>query len=261
LASIPDRLMAEYRHAPVKHADETGWRTNGQNGYTWLFATPQLSLFLFRKPRAASVPQEVCGEVPLPGWLVVDRDGAYNNAPCAIQYGYSHLLREVQALEREFPDAAEVQVFVSTAAPLLALALGLRAQPLSDAKFIRQATALKMQIVAVMAQPAQHAGIRHIQNIFRQNAERLYHWADDRRVPADNHLAERDLRPTVIARKVSFGSQSDAGAHTRGILMSVLHTLKKRQVDVVAYLKRSLDQLATDLHQDPFPLLFPTAPT
>ena len=42
--------------------------------------------------------------------------------------------------------------------------------------------------------------------------------------------------------------------------MSVLHTLKKRDMDVVAHLKRVLDQLAFDLHQDPFPLLFPTSP-
>jgi len=46
-------------------------------------------------------------------------------------------------------------------------------------------------------------------------------------VPADNNRAERELRPLVIARKVSFGSQSDAGAQTREILMTVLHTLKK----------------------------------
>jgi hypothetical protein len=74
-------------------------------------------------------------------------------------------------------------------------------------------------------------------------------------------LAERDLRPTVIARKVSFGSQSDAGAHTRGLLMSVLHTLKKRGRDVVAHLKGGLDRLADDIHQDPWPLLFPEGPT
>jgi hypothetical protein len=43
--------------------------------------------------------------------------------------------------------------------------------------------------------------------------------------------------------------------------MSVLHTLKKRQVDVVAHLKGVLDHLATDLHQDPFPLLFPAGRT
>jgi transposase len=261
LAGMPARLRAEYRQAPGKHAADTGWRTNGPHGGTRLLATPQLRLFLFRQPPAASVPQEGFGGVPLPGGLAVERCGADNKAPCAIQYRSRHLFREVQALDREPPGAAEGPAFVGTAALLLALAMGRRAQPLSDAKFFRQATALKVQIIAVMAQPAPHAGIRHIQGIFRQNAERLYHWADDRRVPADNNLAERDLRPTVIARKVSFGSQSDAGVQTRGILLSVLHTLKKRQVEVVAHLKRSLDQLATDLHQDPFPLLFPTAPT
>jgi transposase len=260
-ASLPDLLIEEYRQAPVKHADETGWRTNGQNGYAWLFATPRLSLFLFRQTRAASVPQHVFGKSWLPGCLVVDRYGGYNKVPCAIQYCYSHLLREVQALDKEFPEAPEVKAFVSTVAPQLALAMGLRAQPISDHEFARQAAALKAQIMASMEAPAQHLGIHRVQEIFRAHADRLYHWADDRRVPADNNLAERDLRPTVIARKISFGSQSDAGAHTRGVLMSVLHTLKKRQVDVVAHLKAVLDQLALDIHQDPFPLLFPEAPT
>jgi transposase len=260
-AGIPDRLIQEYRQAPVKHADETSWRTIGKNGYAWLFATPRLSLFLFRQTRAASVPQQVFGKPWLPGCLVVDRYGGDNKVPCTIQYCYSHLLREVQALEKEFPETAEVKTFVSTVAPQLALAMGLRSQPRSDHEFSRQAAALKAQIIATLEAPAQHLGIRRLQEIFRVNADRLYHWADDRRVPAENNLAERDLRPTVIARKVRFGSQSDAGAHTRGVLMSVLHTLKKRQVDVVAQLKRVLDQLAIDIHQDPFPLLFPTDST
>jgi transposase len=46
-AGIPDHLIAESRQAPVKHADETGWRTNGHKGYAWLFATPRLSLLTF----------------------------------------------------------------------------------------------------------------------------------------------------------------------------------------------------------------------
>jgi len=41
-------------------------------------------------------------------------------------------------------------------------------------------------------------------------------------IPAENNRAERALRPLVIARKVSFGSQSEAGAGTREILMTVL---------------------------------------
>jgi transposase len=64
--------VVEYRKAPVKHADETGWRTNGHNGYAWLFATSRLSLFLFRQTRAASGPPQVFGKLWLPGCLVVD---------------------------------------------------------------------------------------------------------------------------------------------------------------------------------------------
>jgi len=60
----------------------------------------------------------------------------------------------------------------------------------------------------------------------------------------------------VIARKVSFGSQSDAGAKTREILMSVVHTLAKRVPDPEAYFKMVLDQLAADPTQGPVtPLL------
>ncbi|PIU48271.1 MAG: hypothetical protein COS94_03130 [Candidatus Hydrogenedentes bacterium CG07_land_8_20_14_0_80_42_17] len=52
-----------------------------------------------------------------------------------------------------------------------------------------------------------HPGSQHIQNIFREHRERMFHWVEDLRVPAENNLAERQLRLTVIARKVSFGPQ------------------------------------------------------
>ena len=61
---------------------------------------------------------------------------------------------------------------------------------------------------------------------------------------ADNNLAERELRPLVITRKLSFGSQSDEGARTHEILMSALHTLKKRTADVTTAFKCALDSFA-----------------
>ena len=253
-------LIEEYRQAPVKHADETGWRTDGKNGYAWLFATVKSSLFLFKKTRSSSVPRAIFGSERLPGTLVVDRYNGYNKMPCELQYCYSHLLREVEDLEKEFADQAEIKAFVGSVAPLLTLAMGLRGQPISDAQFLLKASEVKGQIKATMQSPAQHMGIRRIQDIFTEHEGRLYHWADNREVPADNNLAERDLRPTVIARKVSFGSQSDAGAHTRSVLMTVAHTLRKRGEDVAARLKYALDELAKDMSKDPFPLLFSKPP-
>ncbi len=249
-------LVEEYRQAPVRHADETSWRTDGRSGYAWLFCTVRVSLFLFRNTRSATVAKEVLGEQRLAGRLVVDRYSGYNRAPCALQYCYAHLQREVEDLGKEFPDALEVGAFTGTLIPLLAAAMHLQRQPLSDSEYYAQAAELKQQIVATVEQPAQHLGIRQIQDIFREHPDRLYHWVTDRAVPPDNNRCERELRPTVIARKVSFGSQSDAGAKTREILMSVLHTLKKRRADAQAHLKWVLDQLAADPQRDPFALLF-----
>ena len=56
--------------------------------------------------------------------------------------------------------------------------------------------------------------------------------------------------PTVIARKVSFGSQSEAGAKTREII-------KKRQELAEDYFKSVLDRLASDIQQEAVSLLFP----
>ena len=249
-------LIAEYRQAPVRHADETGWRTDGHAGYAWLFCTVRVSVFLFRATRSAAVPKEVLGEAPLPGVLVVDRYQGYNRAPCALQYCYAHLLREVKDLGKEFPDAPEVAAFTATLRLELAQAMHLQGQPLSDPDYSAQAAAIKQQIVATVEQPAQHLGIRRVQDIFCAHPDRLYHWVENRQVPPDNNRCERELRPTVIARKVSFGSQSGAGAKTREILMSVLHTLKKRRADAQAHLKWVLDQLAVDPQGDPYALMF-----
>ena len=256
LAGVPQRLLLEYRRAAVKHADETGWRNDGHNGYAWLFCTDRISLFRFRQSRSASVANEVFGTQRLPGTLVVDRYNGYNQTPCSIQYCYAHLLREVQDLGKEFPEVSEVSQFVGSFAPLLAGAMKLRAQELPPARFREQALQLKVEIKALVHSPAQHPGIQKIQNIFRDQAARLYHWAQTPAIPADNNRAERELRPLVIARKISFGSQSEQGAQTREVLMSVLYTLRKRTHDVFAAFKCALDALAQDETRAPYKLLF-----
>jgi transposase len=254
---IPERLIERYRTAPVKHGDETGWRNDGQNGYGWLFTTPEVSIFRFRPTRSAKVVKDVLGTVPLPGVLVVDRYNGYNQAPCKIQYCYAHLLRNVQDLEKEFPDNEEIKTFVEGTAPLLAEAMHLRSLPITKKAFYRRAANTKSEIIKTMNAKANHPGIQKIQNIFRENQDRLYHWADDRNVPADNNFAERELRPLVISRKLSFGSHSENGAKTREIFMSVLVSLKKKEKGkVFSNFKIFLDQIACGTNKSPYEILF-----
>lgn len=257
---LPKKLIEDYRKSPVRHADETGWRTDGKSGYAWLFASNKISIFQFRKTRAAKVPLAVFGSRKLPGVLVVDRYAGYNRVLCKLQYCYAHLLREVQDLQKESPDDTEIAAFVGVVAPLMALAMGLRNRAISDPAFKKKAAHVKKQIMKAMNKSARHPGIRRIQDIFREKEKRLYHWAKDRQVPADNNLAERDLRPTVIARKVSFGSQSEEGAKTREILMTVIHTLKKQSDNLEADFKAALDKLAKNPKADTYEILFSQSP-
>jgi transposase len=259
LKSVPYGLVKLYRQASVKHADETGWRNDGANGYGWLFCTEDMSIFCFRKNRSAAVVREVLGEKKLPGMLVVDRYGAYNKAPSKIQYCYSHLLRDVEDVEKDFPGNQEAASFAATFRPLLSSAISLRGLKLSKREFRLQAARIRKRIVAAVNHSAQHPAVRKIQDIFREKADRLYHWAKDSTIPADNNLAERELRPLVIARKISFGSQSDEGAKTREVLMTIVHTLRKRVKDPHTALMSCLDALATNPAADMFKLFFPAS--
>jgi hypothetical protein len=87
-------------------------------------------------------------------------------------------------------------------------AMHLHAQPLSDTENYAEARRLQKQIQKVTEQPARNLGVRQMQDLFRDNAERLYHWVEDRRVPADNNVSTAargsgdivvDLQPTVLA--------------------------------------------------------------
>ena len=109
LATVPQRLLLEYRRAPVKHADETGWRTDGHNGYAWLFCTATGQPLSFspeplgqRRPRGVRDPSAAggLGRGSLQ-WL-------QSRCPVRSNIATRTLLREVQDLGKEFPDVGEV---------------------------------------------------------------------------------------------------------------------------------------------------------
>ena len=49
---------------------------------------------------------------------------------------------------------------------------------------------------------AKDPGLQKYQDIFRRHPERIFQWAENRSVPAENNMSECGVRRTVIARKV-----------------------------------------------------------
>ena len=92
LGSIRERI----RGSPVVHADETGWRENGVNGYVWTFSTPTERYFL-RRGRNKEVVDEALGE-DFAGALVSDFYAACHHYDGPKQRCWAHLLREIHDL-------------------------------------------------------------------------------------------------------------------------------------------------------------------
>ena len=198
-----EKLKEHYRQATVRHADETSWRTDGGNGYSWYFGSQDVSLHLFRETRSASVAKEVFGKEKLGGVLVVDRYAGYNRVPCALQYCYAHLLREMKDLEGEFEADQEVQSYSREMKICLTDAMQLRNRGLNARQYQKEAQAIKARILKLSQRPAKHLAVRKWQDFYVEKSERLYQWCKRGEIAAENNYAEREIRKVVIARKLS----------------------------------------------------------
>ena len=102
-------LQAQAQASPILHADETGWREDGQHGYIWLLTTPgpqPVCYFERDASRAHAVFDRLRGS-RFSGHLVTDFYGAYNSYPGKHQRCWVHLLRLLHELkERHQQDDA-----------------------------------------------------------------------------------------------------------------------------------------------------------
>ena len=58
-------------------------------------------------------------------------------------------------------------------------------------------------------------------------------------LPRHNNHAERMIRPSVIFRKISFENMSNKGARAHEVLMSLLQTLRLREVNAIDFFKKA----------------------
>ena len=96
------RASGAHPRQPRGHADETGWREDGANGYVWTFSTPTDRYFL-RRGRGKSVVDEVLGD-GFAGVLVCDFYAAYHHYDGPKQRCWAHLLRDIHDLQGLYPD-------------------------------------------------------------------------------------------------------------------------------------------------------------
>lgn len=243
LKPMIEKIELVYLTSLVKYADETTWSTDGMHSWAYGFFSKDAAIFRFRHTRSSSVPKDLFKGTRWNGVLLRDRYAGYNSMNCRQQYCYSHLIRNIEDLENEFPDDKEVKAFVKEILKWLKKAIKLTNKKLKGNKHRHKARIIKNKIIEIVSSEANHPGVQHFQNVFREHKNRMYQWALSHKIPAENNYAERKWRPVVIARKISFGSQSKKGRLTRETLMSFLVTADLRGYNPEEKLKELLDEM------------------
>lgn len=101
-------ILERIRNADVKHADETGFRIDGLNGWAWLFATQEDTYYTIEETRGSGVPEKVLGGNPK-GILNRDDFRSYNKIHMIQQSCWAHLLRVAKDISNNETATTEVK--------------------------------------------------------------------------------------------------------------------------------------------------------
>ncbi len=229
-------LRVQAQGERVVHMDETGWRENGQNGYVWTLATQgpaPVRLFSYDRSRSGTIATDLLGAFS--GHLVTDFYGGYNRYEGKHQRCWVHLLRDLHALTEDHPDNALVVGWAQAVRALYDQAQ--ESRPSLHTQEKRDASAHSLNEMAKTL-GLRYAGAHNkghpchalAQRLLRHQGE-LFEFLRVSGLAPDNNLAERTIRPLVIARKISGGTRSPEGTHTRMGLASLFATWHARALN------------------------------
>ena len=218
LAEIQDRI----RGSPVVHADETGWRQDGVNGYVWTFSTPTERYFL-RRGRNKEVVDEALGE-DFAGALVSDFYAAYHHYDGPKQRCWAHLLREIHDLRALYSRDKQLAQWADAVHRIYRQATAFSH---TSGKQRRAAQLTLEKRLLALCRPCLDDPLAVQGKLCRRIDKRLkelFVFVAEPEVPPDNNAAERSLRPLVVSRKISGGTRSAQGTDAKMTLSSLFGT-------------------------------------
>ena len=260
---IAEAIRAHQNECTLRQADETGWRVQelrgeGRSGRAWLWAsvTGDSACFHIDPSRSAEAALRLFGDLAPGTVFVCDRYSVYKKLErllgglVILQYCWAHNRRDVidcaagqphlaywcrawleriaaiyrlnkVRLSHYDPALAHQSAEFDTAQVALAAAL--------DALFERASR----QLAGLPDEAREGKALRSLVN----HREGLSVFVDHPRTPMDNNFTERQLRALVIARRLSFGSDSLTRATLTALMYSAVATLTLNGIDVLRWLE------------------------
>lgn len=234
-----------YVHAQaVAHLDETRWRQGAKQAWLWVAVTTWVTVFVVRLSRGGDIARALLGKT-FAGILVTDRYSAYNWYPVRWrQICWAHLLRDFEAMRDRGGGSEEIgNALLAQAHQMFTWWHRVREGTLKRSTFRSYMTPLRREVERLLeagsrcGEPKTAGTCRDI----LKRREALWTFVQVDGVEPTNNTAERALRPGVLWRKGSFGTQSEEGSRFVESMMTVVATLKQQQRNVLEYLTEACE--------------------
>lgn len=245
----------------TKHMDETGWKQWGKAEYLWVMATRKAALYKIQDNRNAICRDALLGEAK---WtkaaFVTDRLAVYRFEGVH-QYCLAHLKRDLKRFsERTNLDGEWGRVMLGYLDKLFDLWKGFRKKSRSRRSLKHSSRRYRDDFIyglLIAAKKSRHSpSLSRFAKSLLCRAQKLFVFIEEEGVEPTNNQAERDLRHSVIWRKICHGTKSDRGDRFVERIQSTIATLARQGLPYLKFLSDAVDAMKRGL---PVPVLLKQA--
>lgn len=221
--------LAAVQESPAKHLDETTWRQEGELAWLWAAVCEIAVVLLIRDSRRTEVAKELIGEEPT-SIVISDRYSGYSfvsgDQP---QVCLAHLLRDFQRMaegEKELRWIGDGLLMLMD--DIFRLWHQHKDGKIDRASLKRWSRPLRSRMLGLLdagALSRGHETPSMCRGILRTESS-MWTFIEKKGIEPTNNVAERAVRPAVIHRKMSLGSQSDRGSRLVERMQTVSATLQ-----------------------------------
>jgi len=223
-------LRRKLRRCDRVHGDETGWRVGTASAWLWAFANDQITLFDIDQSRGHEIILRMLGE-DFGGVLCSDGFCAYD-VPAYVKLRCNgHVLRRIAGLKETLKDSCdldwleEIETLFRESADLRT-----RHEALTERGYRRRVQEIENRFDHWLSLNTK-CGHEDLQRLARHLADHREEWflyLYNPELPTTNNLAERQIRPGVITRKVGGCNKTARGALATKTFASLLATCRQQ---------------------------------
>lgn len=253
--AVPVEKATEFAQTqPAAHADETGWRQGNSDGknptrrkaWLWVMVTSSVTVFQIHLNRGHAAAKELLGNFA--GYLITDRWTGYSWWPLERrQLCWAHLIREFQKIADRGGESKLIgEGLLAQARKLFELWHRVRDGTLTREGFAAAVVEIRAAVQKWLAEGAAYKAVSGDKSVRAKTSRACQEllkvepalWLFVRVVGIEptNNAAERALRPAVIWRRISLGTQSALGSQFVARMLTVTQTLRAQQRPVLEFL-------------------------